>query len=157
AGDIRSDLKRLRRDLDSTRTAAVQTETPPAARISPPRLQLWMVVTAVIVVGAAAFVLGRSRLFTQAQATSDFFWPGTTFTQMTSPPGLPLFPSLSPDGKSVVFSNGGDIYSMRVGGQNPVNLTKDPSQGNTEPVFSPDGERIAFRSARDGGGIFLMG
>jgi Tol biopolymer transport system component len=72
-------------------------------------------------------------------------------------PGLPLFPSLSPDGKSVVFSNGGDIYSMRVGGQNPVNLTNDRSQGNTQPVFSPDGERIAFRSSRDGGGIFLMG
>ena len=30
-------------------------------------------------------------------------------------------------------------------------------QGNTQPAFSPDGERIAFRSSRDGGGIFLMG
>jgi serine/threonine protein kinase len=158
AGDIRSDLKRLRRDLDSKHTAAVQTE--PAGGHRPPlqqKRQLWMAVTAVIVVSAAAFFLGRSRLFTRAEATSDFFGPGTTVTQMTSMPGVPSFPSLSPDGKSVVFSNGGDIYSMRVGGQNPVNLTKDSSQGNTEPVFSPDGERIAFRSSRDGGGIFLMG
>jgi serine/threonine protein kinase len=160
AGDIRSDLKRLRRDLDSARAIAVQIE-PTAAGGHRPRLQqkrqLWMAVTTVIVVGAAIFFLGRSRFFTQAQGTSDFFGPGTTVTQMTSMPGVPLFPSLSPDGKSVVFSNGGDIYSMRVGGQNPVNLTKDSSQGNTQPVFSPDGERIAFRSSRDGGGIFLMG
>src|SRR5215470_2548423 len=77
AGDIRSDLKRLRRDLDSARTAAVQIETPHAARTSPPRLQLWMVVIAIIVVGAAAFFLGRSQFFRQAQATSDFFGAGT--------------------------------------------------------------------------------
>src|SRR5204862_3541069 len=76
---------------------------------------------------------------------------------MTSTPGLPLFPSLSPDGKSVVYASAGDIYSMRVGGQNPVNLTKDGSTNNSQPAFSPDGERIAFRSSRNGGGIFIMG
>jgi Tol biopolymer transport system component len=44
-----------------------------------------------------------------------------------------------------------------VGGKNPVNLTKDSTDDNTQPAFSPDGERVAFRSERDGGGIFLMG
>jgi Tol biopolymer transport system component len=28
---------------------------------------------------------------------------------------------------------------------------------DTQPAFSPDGTRIAFRSQRDGGGIFVMG
>jgi len=28
---------------------------------------------------------------------------------------------------------------------------------DSQPVFSPDGERIAFRSDRDGGGLFVMG
>ena len=28
---------------------------------------------------------------------------------------------------------------------------------DTQPAFSPDGGTLAFRSERDGGGIFLMG
>ena len=50
-----------------------------------------------------------------------------------------------------------DIYLQRVGGRNPVNLTADSPEADTAPAFSPDGERIAFRSERDGGGIFVMG
>ena len=40
---------------------------------------------------------------------------------------------------------------------NPVNLTKDSAANDLQAVYSPDGEQIAFRSDRDGGGIFLMG
>ena len=84
-----------------------------------------------------------------------------TFTQLTDEPGQELHPSLSPDGKSVIYASRApgnwDIYSLRVGGKNPVNLTKDSIADDTQPVFSPDGERIAFRSDRDGGGIFVMG
>ena len=50
-----------------------------------------------------------------------------------------------------------DIYLQSVGGQNPINLTKDSPDDDTQPAFSPDGERIAFRSERQGGGIFVMG
>jgi len=46
---------------------------------------------------------------------------------------------------------------QRVGGKNPINLTKDSNVDNMQPAFSPDGRRIAFRSERDGGGIFIMG
>ncbi|HEY7573644.1 MAG TPA: hypothetical protein VIB08_00605, partial [Thermoanaerobaculia bacterium] len=44
-----------------------------------------------------------------------------------------------------------------VGGQNPINLTKDSPVADTQPAFSPSGDLIAFRSERDGGGIFIMG
>ena len=84
-----------------------------------------------------------------------------TFTQLTFQPGMERFPSLSPDGKWVVYSAGGagneDIYLQSVGGQNAIDLTKDSSADDTQPAFSPDGEHIAFRSERDGGGLFVMG
>ena len=50
-----------------------------------------------------------------------------------------------------------DIYLQSVGGHNAINLTKDSPENDTMPAFSPDGESIAFRSDREGGGIFVMG
>ena len=44
-----------------------------------------------------------------------------------------------------------------MGGQTAINLTKDSTADDSQAVFSPDGERIAFRSERDGGGLFVMG
>jgi eukaryotic-like serine/threonine-protein kinase len=87
--------------------------------------------------------------------------PSATFTQLTDQSGPEYFPSLSPDGKSFVYagyaSGNWDIYLQRVGGKNPINLTKDSPADDTQPSFSPDGESIAFRSEREGSGIFLMG
>jgi Tol biopolymer transport system component len=85
----------------------------------------------------------------------------TKFLQLTDQPGPEYFPSISPDGKELVYagldSENFDIYLRKVGGKNPINLTKDSPEVDTQPAFSPDGQRIAFRSGRDGGGIFIMG
>ena len=152
AAELRGDLKRLKRDTESRKITAalIDSEGKPATRHGTFK---WMAICAIVVAIAAGIAVGMSVV---SSTRRGFFIENATFTQMTSLPGLPLFPSLSPDGKSVVYSSAGDIHFMRFGGQNPLNLTKEPS-GNTQPVFSPDGERIAFRSARNGGGIFIMG
>ena len=84
-----------------------------------------------------------------------------SFTQLTFQAGDLSYPSVSPEGQSFVFARDSDgdldIHLQRVGGANPINLTADSPADDSEPAFSPDGSQIAFRSARDGGGVFLMG
>jgi Tol biopolymer transport system component/DNA-binding winged helix-turn-helix (wHTH) protein len=113
------------------------------------------VVLALLVIGAT---LWMRALAGRAASTA---LRNITFTQLTDEPGQELDPSLPPDGKSVIYagraSGNWDIYFLRVNGKNPVNLTRESIADDTQPVFSPDGEQIAFRSERDGGGIFVMG
>jgi serine/threonine protein kinase/Tol biopolymer transport system component len=85
-----------------------------------------------------------------------------TFTRLTDQEGSETFPSVAPNGNEFVYvketSPGNlDVYSQRIGGSNPRNLTADSLVDDTQPAFSPDGSTIAFRSERAGGGIFLMG
>ncbi len=84
-----------------------------------------------------------------------------SLTRLTDLPGLEWFPSLSPDGSFFVYAKkiGGRsrLFSQRVGGGNPRELLPDSTADDTQPAFSPDGQKIAFRSERDGGGIFVMG
>src|SRR5262249_59512406 len=76
-------------------------------------------------------------------------------------PGVENWPALSPDAKTLAYvghdSGNPDIYVLRVGGTNPTNLTKDEPTADVQPSFSPDGTQIAFRSERQGAGIFIMG
>jgi len=85
----------------------------------------------------------------------------TSFTRLTDYQGRETFPSLSPDGTFFVYAKavGADyhLFLQRVAGGNPIDLTPDSPGDNWQPAYSPDGQQIAFRSERDGGGIFLMG
>jgi eukaryotic-like serine/threonine-protein kinase len=125
----------------------------PAARVA--------VVGAVVVLALAgvAFVATRDRAPVPPGAAAA---PRFTVRQLTAEPGVEWFPSISPDGAWLVYAGmgtggGRDILLRSVGGQNFINLTADSPADDDQPAFSPDGERIAFRSEREGGGIFVMG
>jgi len=134
---------------------------PPGATVSHRGANRWQFVAAASVVVALLAIGAAWRMRGSPGRSGPAVAKNGTFVQLTDQPGQELYPSLAPDGKSFVYasraSGNWDIYSQRVGGKNPVNLTADSTADDTQPVFSPDGERIAFRSDRDGGGIFVMG
>jgi serine/threonine protein kinase/Tol biopolymer transport system component len=113
---------------------------------------------AVLLAGAAALVLGIVRQRGQEAASGPV---EANFTSLTSEAGLETFPSLSPDGDFFVYARMSgedlDIFWRRTGGGNPQNLTAESPWDDTQPALSPDGSRIAFRSERAGGGLFIMG
>ena len=136
--------------------AAVVAPSAPART----RMVFFAPALAAAALAVGAFFLGRA-LSPAARVSSSAPVP-VHFTRLTFTRGVEAQPSLSPDGRSFVYVStaGGeqsDIYLQRVGGENAINLTPDSKEDDWSPAFSPDGQWIAFRSEREGKGIFVMG
>src|ERR1051326_6543260 len=76
-------------------------------------------------------------------------------TTLSAQPAL-FEPSLSPDGKTVVFVSGGDSGSAPASGGGARLLVAHPTTEG-RPLFSPDGKSLAFTSTRTGNGdIYIV-
>jgi serine/threonine protein kinase len=142
ASDIRTDLKRLRRDTDSGRiSSSISQGTQPSAAI--PRKR-YGVLAACVAILAAAFA-------------AYHFWP------RSSTPGRPAkitqisqwnkpldSARLSPDGHAVAFDSpvGGiaQVFLMLTSGGEPLQLTNDEGDKSVN-TFSPDGREVYYRRA----------
>lgn len=113
-------------------------------------------VAALVVISLVGmWVWQRSRSSSTGVAIFD-----STAQKLTDFPGQELFPSLAPDGRSVIFvsrhEGKWDIYRQNIGERTFTNITRTPNAFEQHPSFSPDGSSIAFRSTQEGGGIFVM-
>ncbi len=156
AVDLRAELKRLKRDSDSSNPAVYEEPTSRVARswrVSYPIAAAVLLLLA-IAVGTTWWIM-RSRMATGQPQLRRLTWDT----------GLTTDPALSADGRWLAYASDRsgegnlDIWVQQLAkGETrgePVRITRDPAD-DSEPNLSPDGSQIVFTSARDGGGIYLV-
>ena len=157
AADLRSDLKRLKRDTDSGRLAASSsgiatatasaesasrivagTQAPPTKSSS--KTYALIAIAAVVLIGA-----GIAAYFLHSPSAGP-----ATIKQISHWNKPMTGAALSPDGRTVAFTSPVDnvdqVFVMLASGGDPLQLTSDP-QNKFVDSFSPDGTQIYYDSA----------
>ena len=97
---------------------------------------------------AGVLVMGACLVAAPGGRAQNFsFEPGKKIA------GKPYFsdPGISPDGSTIAFSSGGDIWTVPAAGGEARLLISHPAY-ESRPLYSPDGKWLAFNSNRTGNG-----
>jgi eukaryotic-like serine/threonine-protein kinase len=144
ASELRADLKRLKRNIESSR-AGVAHAPPPKSR----RGAVWLAAAALLI----PLVLGALAVWRSGKTSPP---PRSEWVPITNFTDSATSPALSPDGRMLTFIRGhstftgpGQIYVKLLPDGEPVPLTRD-SLRKMSPVFSPDGSRIAYTTVSAG-------
>jgi Tol biopolymer transport system component len=144
AAEMRADLKRLKRQLDSGQ------QTTQALAAAPPRRRTLLLAAAGAIVILLALV--AALLFRQQKpvVTDTSQW-----TQVTDFADSAVAPALSSDGRMMTFIRGGStfygsgqVYVKLLPDGQPSQLTHDPNE-KMDPVFTSDGSRVAYTTPWD--------
>ena len=158
ASDLGSDLKRLKRSLESQQFAAAESRTNyqplPDSEVSaaPPRRGKWVRIAGLL--APVAIIAGA--LYWKVHTPSAPTAPATPLVvrPFSNLSGERTMPAFSRDGNTVAFSWNGpaednhDIWVKMVDSAEPLRLTSSPDF-DTGPIYSPDGRRIAFTRFTD--------
>ena len=115
------------------------------------------------VAGLGALVTAGAALLTKQQPrpAQEEFRPDAQYTRVTKGENLNQDPTLSPDGTLLAYASDEaepgnlDLRVRQVPDGVAIRLTHHPGI-DWMPAFSPDSHSIAFRSERDGGGIYMI-
>jgi Tol biopolymer transport system component/predicted Ser/Thr protein kinase len=153
AADLRADLKRLKRDTESTGRNATVAVAQDAALPKHSGTRLKFFYGSLLAMALVALGLGW---LIRPKVVQTIVTPAVTNV------GEKFTPTLSPDGQHLAFVwNGGagphfNLYVKVVGTEESLQLTKQPSF-DFNPVWSPDGRYIAFcRISEDAKGIYII-
>jgi len=143
AADVRAELKRLKREIESGQAAAASSAR--QARPALPRRwkRAWPVLAAVAVCMVAGWIWLAPAAF-QGKAPEAHLQS----VPFTSLPGVESDPAFSPDGNSIAFAwdNGSSgnfsLFIQLIGESTPLQLTHGPD--DRSPAWAPDGRYIAF-------------
>jgi len=153
AADLRSELKRLRRDTvpDKQIASSLSGKPPWQSRLgmTPARKMTAIAAVVLILSTAVALLLTRVR---------QFETPGQReYTQITNFADSVVAPTLSPDGRMVAFLRSDkwflttdQIYVKLLPNGEPIQITNDP-RPKYGLTFSPDGSRIAYTAVEESG------
>jgi Tol biopolymer transport system component/predicted Ser/Thr protein kinase len=163
AAEIRSELKRLKRDRSSGKVkrasraqvaaASGPTEIATTKTARATRRSLTLMGVAFLVLVSTIGIRKFSGKF------SSSLPPGLELVPLVAMEGEESAPAFSPDGNQVAFnhlgSNKSGIYTTLIDGDNPLRLTDNTA--DLDPTWSPDGREIAFaRSSQEGRNIYVV-
>jgi len=160
AAELRADLARLKRDTESGRAVAASVAVPVARTSVSWRNARWISIAAALIVGAA--VAGTAAwTFKPAPPSKPpqvirFTVPLNRDESLFAPNTLavPSSVAISPDGRFIAY------VTTRTGTQlqiylrpldSPESRTVSGAENSYAPIFSPDGQWIAFAKAGGGG------